>query len=281
MRILPRIVSSETTDGKQKSLRERMRQFYESSETYRGFLDAHDAVYLQTYVDLVIQHAQPGDRILDMGCGNGLSTYLMAERGFQVVGTDISSLFLQDARPHPNVVYRVSDAHEMPFADESFEVVCSNELIEHVPDVENVLHEMIRLTVPGGRIIISGPNLCSPIMPLLDLLQLLRGKQGRPIWAETRRHALVMAWRNFAISFRKRFSRQANFLYRDPDLEDRVIGGDADSVYLASPIDLERYFTRHGCRILKLAVGFGSKGRLLAKGVPRLSPYISMVVQRQ
>ena len=51
---------------------------------------------------------------------------------------------------------------ELPFQNETFDVVCSNELIEHVPDVETALAEMIRVTRKGGRIIICGPNLCSP-----------------------------------------------------------------------------------------------------------------------
>lgn len=261
-------------------LRERMRRFYETSEIYRGFLEDHDEAYLAAYVNTVLRYARPGDQVLEMGCGNGLSAYLIAEHGFRVTGTDISSLFLADSRSHPNAQYQVADALDLPFPDATFDLVCSNELVEHVPDAEKSLSEMLRVTAPGGRILVSGPNLCSPVMPLLDLPGLLLGRSGREVWAETPLQALSMAWRNFRVSFDKRFAPEPQFLYRDPDLEDRVIGGDADSVYLASPIDLERFFRGHGCQIVKLSVGHGFRGRILAMLTPRLSPYISMVVQK-
>ena len=259
-----------------------MRRFYETSETYKGLLDAHDETYLRTFVELVSQYAPLGSDILDVGCGNGIAPLLLSHRGYRVTGTDISPLFLEEARKWENerLTFRVCDAFELPFEDAAFDVVCSNELIEHVPDAERVLSEMIRVTQPGGRIIVSGPNLCSPLMPLLDFLRMLAGKPGRPIWAETKRQALGSTFKNAALYFQKRLARHPKFIYRQPDLQHRVIGGDADSAYCASPIDLEKFFRLRGLRIVRLCVGFGAKGRFMAACFPRISLYISMVVQR-
>ena len=268
------------------SIRERMREFYETSETYKGLLSAHDEAYLRHYVELVTRYAPPCSKILDLGCGNGISARLLNQAGFDVVGTDISSLFLEEARAweNPKLHYRVCDVMELPFESDSFDVICSNELIEHLPDVETALTEMIRVVCQGGRIILSGPNLCSPLIPLLDWLNLMSGKPGRPVWGETKRQALQQFIRNCRLYVRKRLLTPAtvapNFIYREPDLQADAIGGDADSAYYASPIDLAQFFRSHGFTIIKKAVGFGIKGKIIAGAFPYLSPYITMVVEK-
>ena len=264
-------------------IRQRMREFYETSETYKKLLDAHDEVYLRHYVELVIRHAPPNSKILDLGCGNGISTRLLNEADFDVVGTDISSLFLKEAREwvNPKLQYHVCDVVELPFESESFDVICSNELIEHLPDVETALTEMIRVTRKGGRIVLSGPNLCSPLIPLFDWLSLMSGKSGRPVWGETKQQALKQFRRNCRLYLKKRFfTKSPHFIYREPDLQADAIGGDADSAYYASPIDLAQFFRLNGLTIVKKAVGFGTKGKIIAGVFPYLSPYITMVVKK-
>ena len=265
------------------SIRQRMREFYETSETYKGLLAAHDEAYLRHYVELVIRHAPPHSKVLDLGCGNGISARLLNQADFDVVGTDISSLFLEEAQAweNPRLRYQVCDVMELPFEDESFNVICSNELVEHLPDVETALTEMMRVVCKGGRIVISGPNLCSPLIPLLDWLNLMSGKPGRPVWGETKKQALQQFIRNWRLYAQKRFlTKTPRFIYREPDLQADAIGGDADSAYYASPIDLAQFFRSYGFTIIKKAVGFGIKGRIIARVFPYLSPYITMVVEK-
>jgi len=265
------------------SLKKRMREFYETSETYKRLLDGHDEGYLRHYVELVIRHAPPQSKILDLGCGNGISARLLNQVDFDVVGTDISPLFLKEAWKwqNPRLQYRVCDVMELPFEAESFDVICSNELIEHLPDVETALTEMIRVVRKGGKIVLSGPNLCSPLIPLFDWLSLMAGKSGRPVWGETKQQALKQFIRNCRLHIRKRFfTKSQNFIYREPDLQADAIGGDADSAYYASPIDLSQFFRLNGVTVVKKAVGFGIKGRIIAGAFPYLSPYITMVVQK-
>ncbi len=265
------------------SLRKRMREFYQTSETYKSLLNHHDTVYLKTFVNLVNEYASADSHLLEMGCGNGIASRMLAKQGHRVIGTDISPLFLQEAQNWQTrqLTYQVVDALDLPFPDQHFDLVCSNELIEHVPDVEAVLWEMIRVTKDGGRIIVAGPNLCSPITSFLDFLSLLFGGNGRPIWAETKEQAFQGLIRNIEYYFTKRLSLEPSFIFRQPDLENQIIGGDADSVYLSSPIDLENFFKKAHLSIVKLSVGCGFKGRLVANLFPRLSPYISMVVDKK
>ena len=260
-----------------------MREFYETSETYKTLLDAHDEVYLRHYVELVTRYAPPHSKILDLGCGNGISARLLNQSDFDVTGTDISPLFLKEARNWENsrLRYQVCDVMELPFENDSFNVICSNELVEHLPDVETALTEMMRVVCKGGRIVISGPNLCSPLIPLLDWFSLMSGKSGRPVWGETKSQALQQFTRNCRLYVQKRFlTKTPHFIYREPDLQADAIGGDADSAYYASPIDLAQFFRSHGFTIIKKAVGFGIKGRIIAGAFPYLSPYITMVVEK-
>lgn len=264
-------------------LRQRMREFYETSETYKELLAAHDEAYLRHYVTLVLRYAPPDAKILDLGCGNGISARLLNQADYDVVGTDISPLFLEEARnwENPKLRYQVCDVLELPFDNESFDVICSNELIEHLPDVETALKEMIRVVCKGGKIVLSGPNLCSPLTPAFDWVRLMCGKSGRPVWGETKRQALQQFKRNCGLYIKKRFfTKTPHFIYRDPDLQADAIGGDADSAYYANPIDLAHFFKLNGFSIVKKAVGFGIKGKIVANLFPYLSPYITMVVQK-
>ncbi len=264
-------------------LRQRMREFYETSESYKDLLDAHDEVYLRHYVELVTRFAPSGSKILDLGCGNGISARVLNQTGFDVVGTDISPLFLEEARnwENPKLRYEICDVLELPFDNDSFDVICSNELIEHLPDVETALTEMVRVVRKDGRIVLSGPNLCSPLTPFLDWIRLLCGKSGRPVWGETKRQAFQQFKRNSGIYINKRFlTKTPHFIYRTPDLQADAIGGDADSAYYANPIDLAQFFKLNGFSIVKKSVGFGIKGRIIANMFPYISPYITMVVQK-
>lgn len=265
-----------------QNTQKRMKQFYETSEVYKGFLDAHDEAYLRSYVELVDDHAKSNSSILELGCGNGLSARMLRDKGHRVIGTDLSYAFLEETDKWENkeLRYLACDALNLPFNENSFELVCSNELLEHVTNAEKILNEMIRIVSPGGLIVIAGPSLCSPLVPLTDFFRILRGKEEQAIWAETKLQAINGMLKNFWLCTKKRFSRKPDFLYREPDLEDQVVGGDGDSVYYANPIDLEKFFANKGLKIIKLSVGYGIKGKIMAKLFPRFGLYVNMVVKK-
>ncbi len=263
--------------------RERLKQFYKTSRDYKKLLDAHSRDYLQPYVDTVNKYVKPNSRILDIGCGNGLSAYMLSERGHWVIGSDISPFFLADAAhlQNNNLRYQACDALDLPFVDGSFDAVCSNELIEHVPDAARAILEMMRVLRKGGTLVIMGPNLCSPFWAAIDLANMIMGKGGRHQWAETKLQALRWGVRNLLLSLRKRFSSKPDFLYRKPDLEKAAAGGDSDSTYYANPIDLERFLKFHDMEIVSLCESSSPRGRIPAKLFPRFSLYISMVARKR
>jgi SAM-dependent methyltransferase len=101
---------------------------------------------------------QSGDRVLDVGCGTGVITAALAERGCTVVGVDASEPYLDGARrnrPHPNIVYELGDARRMRYADASFDACVSVLAIDVIPEVDQVVGEMRRVTRSGG-VVASG-----------------------------------------------------------------------------------------------------------------------------
>lgn len=96
----------------------------------------------------------PGDRVLDLGAGTGVSTVEYTDAGAYAVGADISLGMLRAGR-HRGVPLVGANALELPFADDSFDAVTISFALRNVPHTEVALAEMLRVTRPGGRIVIS------------------------------------------------------------------------------------------------------------------------------
>lgn len=99
------------------------------------------------------------DRVLDLGCGiGGPSRYLAQTFGCRVVGLDLCAEFCRIATMlaertglAAQVEYREGDALAMPFADESFDVVWSQNVAMNIADRDRLYREIRRVLVPGGR----------------------------------------------------------------------------------------------------------------------------------
>ena len=123
--------------------------------------DAHIARYT-----LARQLVKPGDIVLDIACGLGYgSTILAAETGAQrVIGIDNSPYAIDYADAnfgagYPATDFRLGDVMELgSLADNSIDVAVSFETLEHLPDPEAFLVQLARLIRPGGRAAFSVPN---------------------------------------------------------------------------------------------------------------------------
>jgi phosphatidylethanolamine/phosphatidyl-N-methylethanolamine N-methyltransferase len=102
---------------------------------------------------------RPGERILEVGVGTGLSLPLYPSH-CRVTGIDLSAGMLQKARERvaahrlSNVELYQMDAGNMTFPDNSFDTVMAAYVVTAVPDYRKVMAEMIRVCRPGGRIIL-------------------------------------------------------------------------------------------------------------------------------
>lgn len=98
--------------------------------------------------------------VLDVACGVGYGSYYLGRSARKVYAGDISAEALSSARGHfaANIGYVRLDAQRLPFLDGAFEVICSFETIEHLPDHVGFLRECSRCLRPGGILLCSTPN---------------------------------------------------------------------------------------------------------------------------
>jgi SAM-dependent methyltransferase len=117
-----------------------------------------------------------------------------------------------------------------------------HDVIEHVPDVEALLEEVLRVLCPSGRVIIVSPNLLSPIKPLRHII----GKEGLNVeFYGSYGKALLAVPFNLFLIFSKMIVQKPHFSYREPIL-DNFQCPDDDAVYMSNFIDLRKWFNDKG-----------------------------------
>jgi demethylmenaquinone methyltransferase/2-methoxy-6-polyprenyl-1,4-benzoquinol methylase len=96
---------------------------------------------------------QPGERVLDLAAGTATSAAALARSGAAVVGCDFSLGMLREGRGR-GVDLVAGDALRLPFADESFDAVTISFGLRNVQDTDLALRELLRVTRPGGRLVV-------------------------------------------------------------------------------------------------------------------------------
>ncbi|MGA8339294.1 MAG: methyltransferase domain-containing protein [Solirubrobacteraceae bacterium] len=103
---------------------------------------------------------RPGDRALDLGCGAGDFTAVLARDGAHAIGVDVAEAALARARAHhPALDFRLAPVEgPLPFEDNVFDLVWASEVIEHVADTARWLSEVRRVLAPRGRLLVTTPS---------------------------------------------------------------------------------------------------------------------------
>jgi SAM-dependent methyltransferase len=102
-----------------------------------------------------------GKRVLDLGSGEGYGTDLLATRAACAVGVDLAPEAIYHARRtyiRSNLRFIYSDIYDLDLEDDSFDLVCSLQVIEHLHEPERFMREARRVLSPGGICAISTPN---------------------------------------------------------------------------------------------------------------------------
>lgn len=105
------------------------------------------------------RHVLAGQRVLDVGCGEGWFTQELSDAGICVVGADIAKEPLRRAsKRRPDLDLRLlAIGEEWPLPDASFDAIWAGEVIEHVTDTAGWLSEVRRVLKPGGALLLSTP----------------------------------------------------------------------------------------------------------------------------
>src|SRR5262245_24486989 len=122
------------------------------------------AIFLQDYSRRLVDVAaiKPGDRVLDVACGTGVVTRLVANKvgsAGQVVGLDLNAGMLARARASVEtaaaIEWRLGSATDIPFADATFDCVLCQHGLQFIPDKAAAVSEMHRVLAARGRTVIS------------------------------------------------------------------------------------------------------------------------------
>lgn len=107
----------------------------------------------------------PG-RVLDVGCGPGIMAGDLVDQGWTFVGVDASKQMVLEGRRRlrttPRTSFAIADAGALPYRDGTFDIVLCTGVIDRLPGPASAVAEMSRVLRPGGKLLISFPNLLSP-----------------------------------------------------------------------------------------------------------------------
>ena len=131
---------------------------------YIAFLDGFARSFhemIETGIDLL--RLAPGGTVLDLGCGHGAAFPRLAARvgaGGGIVGLDASRALIAEAHRRfdggaAQIELHVGDAHALPFADSTFDAARADRVFLFVRDPQAALDELVRVTRPGGRVVVN------------------------------------------------------------------------------------------------------------------------------
>lgn len=104
---------------------------------------------------------------LDLGCSNGLISLEISSLFKTLVGLDYDgpAVFMTPRDKRDTNLFIHGDAMNLPFPDQSYDVIICSQVYEHVPDDSILFNEIYRVLRPGGIVFFSGPNKMFPIEP--------------------------------------------------------------------------------------------------------------------
>jgi len=188
---------------------------------------AHDWRFLVQQRRVCAMLSGRAGRALDIGCGSGLMTEALIERGWEVWGLDLlesavawASAEAEKASWGDRAHYVVGDAESLPFSPATFDTVIAMGVLEYLPDVHRFVSEVRRVLRPSGLLVVSVPSSIAPYHlaqsvldrfvgpPYRGIRRLVTGSVRRSQIPDHPRHPLA-PWRLDRVLARARFRKQA------------------------------------------------------------------------
>ena len=213
--------------------------YYKNNESYAEHLAAWNPALYAKYAD-TLKPAQPGARVLDVGCGVGQVVARLNEAGFEAYGVDVSQPNIERAsKICPRC--QLYDGKKLPFADSHFASVGALNVLEHVDEPEAFITDLVRVVAPGGRIVISSPNFFR-VLGFRDYHPRMRGLgQKLRNWQRLRAKRAQMQRAPDTV----RFDRM-------PPIVKRPFTPDDDAIVATNAMEMEFFLKRSGCAVQRV-----------------------------
>lgn len=181
----------------------------------------------------------PGARLLDVGCGVGQVVATLAAEGFDAWGVDVAEANITKSRQLTDRC-RWYDGGRLPFPDGHFASVGALNVLEHVQEPEAFIAEVVRVTAPGGRVVLSSPNFLR-VLGWRDYHPRMRGpgnklRNARALLARRRQ----MRREPDAVRFERMIP-----IIKQP------FTPDDDAIVCTNALDMAFFLKRQGCEVLR------------------------------
>lgn len=240
-------------------------EFYTNKTEDYGLLERPQNVY-NDYAQFIWKVApNTNARILDLGSGSYRIPNTIGEYGYkQVVGLDYFTDQQLETNKKKLTLSNVDlvkySSNGIPFENESFDVISSLCVLEHIIFVEDFLNEIHRVLKPEGKVIIMCPN-WSGINAYINGLFHIIFKRDRFWQLESINDAFIGVFRSIFWYLRNLFSKEPHYIMIYPRIVDGKINfqrSDDDAVHLCQPLSIKKFFKRNGYKIIHYNRGFGT-----------------------
>jgi 2-polyprenyl-3-methyl-5-hydroxy-6-metoxy-1,4-benzoquinol methylase len=209
---------------------------YRHNEAYSEFLASWDPNFYRKYADTLMT-ARSGQRVLDVGCGAGQVVARLTEAGLEAYGVDVSEPNITRARQFSDRC-QMYDGRNLPFPENHFACVGALNVLEHVEEPEAFIEELVRVTEPGGRLVISSPNFFR-VIGLRDYHPMMRGFASKlKNWQRIRQKRRQMRDQPESV----RFDRMTPIV-KEP------FTPDDDAIVATNSLEIMFFLRRYGCQI--------------------------------
>ena len=162
---LKRAVTEKTLVGQNKLKEISFFNQYASENEYNVFSERSNHKLVERC--LALASLSPPARIADLGCGSGVFSSILLQKGFKCVGVDIAfGLTFIGHKLYPDLKFVNADIEALPFRSESMDAVLLSAVVHHLPDSTACAREVFRVIRPGGVFMAFDPNRLNPFMYL-------------------------------------------------------------------------------------------------------------------
>lgn len=144
------------------------------NETASDYNNSGDGKFVEPMYEIIVNEIQKleGGKILDVGCGNGNLFTLLPDGKFELFGVDFSENMIGEAKKKcgQKADFSVADAEDLPFDNDTFDIIVCNASFHHYVHPDTVLKEMHRVLRYGGKVLIGDPYMPAVVRPVMNVL---------------------------------------------------------------------------------------------------------------